>query len=90
VNEEGKQVCLRGVSCLPRKHRSTLPTADSKACLGGFLLQENFTNGFPGQERAYRTAMLKVLGRERYDFFWSKFYEYCKQDCPPRSQPSIY
>jgi len=42
------------------------------------LLQENFTNGFPGQEKAYRAAMLKVLGQEKYDFFWSKFYQYCE------------
>ena len=41
-------------------------------------MQENFTNGFPGHEKAYRKAMLKVLGQERYDHFWNKFYEYCK------------
>ena len=43
-----------------------------------YLLQENFTNGYPGHEKAYRAAMLKVLGQEKYDFFWNKFYEYCK------------
>ncbi|ORY24690.1 putative glucanase [Naematelia encephala] len=46
------------------------------ACLGAYLLQENFTNGYPGHEKAYRAAMLKVLGQEKYDFFWNKFYEY--------------
>lgn len=49
-----------------------------QACLGGYLLQENFTNGFPGHEKAYRAAMLNAIGQEKYDFFWSKFYEYCE------------
>jgi endoglucanase len=42
------------------------------------LLLENFTNGFPGHEKAFRSAMLSAIGREKYDFFWSKFYEYCQ------------
>jgi hypothetical protein len=48
-------------------------------------LQENFTNGYPGHEKAYRAAMLKVLGQEKYDYFWSKFYEYCQRIFRPPS-----
>jgi endoglucanase len=80
VDGEGKQVILRGVSILLQDLLFDLGTklTDYQACLGGYLLQENFTNGFPGQEKAYRAAMLKVLGQEKYDFFWSKFYQYCE------------
>jgi len=37
---------------------------------------ENFITGYPGHEREHRTAMLKALGEERYDFFFDKFLEY--------------
>ena len=37
---------------------------------------ENFMNGFPGREHQIRAALLKVLGREKYDFFFDRFLEY--------------
>lgn len=37
---------------------------------------ENFITGFPGQEHQHRAAMLKVLGKEKYEFFFDKFLEY--------------
>ncbi|KAK4687586.1 endoglucanase, partial [Tremellales sp. Uapishka_1] len=46
------------------------------ACLGALLTLENFTNGYPGHEKAFRRAMLDAIGQEKYDFFWAKFYEY--------------
>jgi hypothetical protein len=40
------------------------------------MMMENFINGFPGRECQIRAALLKVLGREKYDFFFDKFLEY--------------
>jgi hypothetical protein len=37
---------------------------------------ENFITGFPGHESQHRFAMLKVLGQEKYDFFFEKWLEY--------------
>jgi len=37
---------------------------------------ENFMNGFPGREHQIRAALLKVLGQEKYEFFFDKFLEY--------------
>jgi hypothetical protein len=37
---------------------------------------QNFTNGYPGHEKAFRAAMLKLIGQEKYDYFWDKFYQY--------------
>jgi len=37
---------------------------------------ENFITGFPGHESEHRAAMLKALGRERYDFFFDRFLEH--------------
>lgn len=48
----------------------------TQACLGAYLLQENFTNGYPGHEKAFRKAMLDLIGQEKYDYFWNKFYLY--------------
>ncbi|RFU30818.1 hypothetical protein B7463_g5525, partial [Scytalidium lignicola] len=46
------------------------------AATGGHLNMENFITGFPGHEEEHKEAMLKVMGKEKYGFFWSKFYEY--------------
>lgn len=43
---------------------------------GGHLNMENFITGFPGHEAEHKEALLKVLGQERFDFFFDKFYEY--------------
>lgn len=37
---------------------------------------ENFITGYPGMEKEHRVAMLKALGKEKYDFFFDKFLEY--------------
>lgn len=37
---------------------------------------ENFLNGFPGREVQIRQALLKVLGKEKYEYFFDKFLEY--------------
>jgi aryl-phospho-beta-D-glucosidase BglC (GH1 family) len=37
---------------------------------------ENFITGFPGHEEQHREAMLKVLGQEKYKFFFDKFLEH--------------
>lgn len=33
---------------------------------------ENFITGYPGHEHQARAALLNVLGREKYDFFFDK------------------
>ena|ERR1700712_1443506 len=40
------------------------------------LSMENFITGYPGHESQHRAAMLKVLGQEKYDFFFDKFLEH--------------
>jgi hypothetical protein len=37
---------------------------------------ENFITGYPGHEHQHRAALLKVLGQEKYDFFFDRFLEY--------------
>ncbi|KAK9418243.1 putative Glycoside hydrolase family 5 domain-containing protein [Seiridium unicorne] len=44
--------------------------------LGGWMMMENFMNGFPGREHQIRDALEKVLGKEKRDFFFDKFLEY--------------
>ncbi|TGO52581.1 hypothetical protein BOTNAR_0319g00100 [Botryotinia narcissicola] len=46
------------------------------AGLGGCMNMENFITGFPAQEHQHRAAMLKVLGKEKYEFFFDKFLYY--------------
>ncbi|CDK28776.1 unnamed protein product [Kuraishia capsulata CBS 1993] len=46
------------------------------AAVGGGLNMENFITGFPGQEDEHKQILLKVLGKEKFDFFFDKFYEY--------------
>lgn len=37
---------------------------------------ENFITGYPGHESQHRTAMKKVLGPEKYEFFFDRWLEY--------------
>ncbi|KAJ5947327.1 hypothetical protein N7466_000342 [Penicillium verhagenii] len=46
------------------------------AALGGWMNMENFITGFPGHESQHRAAMRKVLGPEKYEFFFDKWLEY--------------
>ena len=43
------------------------------AGLGGWMNMENFITGFPGHEREHRAAMLKVLGPEKYEYFFDRW-----------------
>jgi len=36
---------------------------------------ENFITGYPGHEHQHRRSMLKVLGRDKYEFFFDKWLE---------------
>lgn len=36
----------------------------------------NFITGYPGHESQHHASMIKVLGKEKHDFFFDKFYEY--------------
>ena len=42
--------------------------------LGGMLHMENFIDGYPGNEEAFRDVMLKALGKEQYDLFFDTLY----------------
>ena len=46
------------------------------AALGGWMNMENFITGYPGHESEHRASMLKVLGKEKCDFYFDKFLEY--------------
>lgn len=46
------------------------------AGLGGWMNMENFITGYPGMESQHRAAMLRVLGKEKYEFFFDKWLEY--------------
>ncbi|KAK9243432.1 glycoside hydrolase superfamily [Lipomyces tetrasporus] len=48
--------------------------------LGGWMMMENFMNGFPGREVQIRKALRKVLGPEKSAFFFDKFLEYFFMD----------
>ena len=37
---------------------------------------ENFITGYPGHESQHRAAMKKVLGPEKYEFFFDRWLEY--------------
>jgi len=37
---------------------------------------ENFITGYPGHEFEMRREMKKVLGEEKYEYFFDKFLEY--------------
>src|SRR4029079_53519 len=43
--------------------------------LGGMLHMENFIDGYPGNEEAFRETLLKAMGRRQYDLFFDTFYE---------------
>lgn len=42
------------------------------AGLGGWMNMENFITGYPGHEYQVRAALRKVLGTEKYEFFFDK------------------
>ncbi|RSL71457.1 hypothetical protein CEP54_001312 [Fusarium duplospermum] len=49
--------------------------------LGGWLNMENFLTGYPGTESFTRAAMLEVMGKEKYDFFFDRFlYHFFTED----------
>lgn len=51
------------------------------AGLGGWLNMENFITGYPGHESEHRAAMLKVLGKEKYEYFFDRWlYYFFKED----------
>ncbi len=44
--------------------------------LGGVLLMENFMTGYAGSETEHKEPLLKVLGKEKFEYFFEKFREY--------------
>lgn len=43
---------------------------------GGHLNMENFITGYPGQETEHKKVLLSKIGKEKFDFFFEKFYDY--------------
>ncbi len=43
--------------------------------LGGMLHMENFIDGYPGNEEAFREVLLKAMGKKKYDLFFDAFYK---------------
>src|SRR5688572_16865368 len=41
--------------------------------IGGFLNMENFLTGYPATESLQRAALLRALGRERYEIYFDRF-----------------
>ena len=48
----------------------------TQTALGGWMLMENFMNGFPGREMQLRQILGEVLGKEKSEYFFDKFLEY--------------
>ncbi|KAK5731918.1 Endo-1,4-beta-xylanase 5 [Elasticomyces elasticus] len=46
------------------------------AATGGHTNMENFITGYPGHEHEMRAALLEVLGKEKYDYFFDRFLDY--------------
>lgn len=46
------------------------------AAIGGWMNMENFITGYPGHESQHRAAMRRVLGPEKYEFFFDRWLEY--------------
>jgi aryl-phospho-beta-D-glucosidase BglC (GH1 family) len=44
--------------------------------LGGWMNMENFITGYPANEEAQRLAVRRVLGNDKYEFFFERFLEY--------------
>lgn len=43
--------------------------------VGGWMNMENFLTGFPGSESHHREALLRALGRDRYELFFDRFMD---------------
>ncbi|SGZ54933.1 CIC11C00000001608 [Sungouiella intermedia] len=48
-----------------------------KGCAtGGHLNMENFITGYPGHETEHKKVMESKMGKEKFDYFFDKFYDY--------------
>ncbi|GFZ50031.1 hypothetical protein JCM24511_07784 [Saitozyma sp. JCM 24511] len=65
LSVEGTQITLNGK-----------PFVLKGAALGGWMNMENFITGYTGHEHQLREAMLDVLGKDKYEFFFDKFLTY--------------
>jgi aryl-phospho-beta-D-glucosidase BglC (GH1 family) len=52
------------------------PVVLKGAATGGHLNMENFITGYPGHEHESKAAMKQVMGEEKFNYFFDKFYEY--------------
>lgn len=49
-------------------------------CLGGWMNMENFITGYPGHEAGLRSAVERVLGKEKAHFFFERFLHHFIQE----------
>lgn len=52
------------------------PVVLTGAATGGHLNMENFITGYPGHETEHKRVIEKKIGKEKFDYFFDKFYEY--------------
>lgn len=75
VGNDGKPVILRGAG-LGGWMKYIFSNFCSELQVDLCNSMENFITGYPGHEHQHRAAMLKVLGKEKYEFFFDKWLEY--------------
>lgn len=52
------------------------PVILTGAANGGHLNMENFITGYPGHETEHKKVIEKKIGKEKFEYFFEKFYEY--------------
>lgn len=72
VDADGSRVVLKGVSKYMRVIKNAFKLRRDQCATGGHTNMENFITGYPGYESEMRAAMLEVLGKDKYDFFFDK------------------
>ncbi|ODV76851.1 glycoside hydrolase family 5 protein [Suhomyces tanzawaensis NRRL Y-17324] len=48
--------------------------------IGGHLNMENFITGYPGTETLHKKRLVEMIGQEKVDYFFDKFYQYFWED----------
>lgn len=56
---------------------------------GGHLNMENFITGYPGHETEHKLIMKEVMGEEKFNYFFDKFYEYFWTDADAKFFKSV-
>ncbi|KAG9104850.1 hypothetical protein FRC06_008080 [Ceratobasidium sp. 370] len=78
VGADGKPVLLRGAGLGGHLNMENFVRHLGRRIISSHLLidSDHQITGYPGHENDMRKAVKKVLGQEKYDFFFDKFLEY--------------